>query len=132
MKNLTLEVPTMYGDHHVLEVRRLLLETAGVTDVYASSGFQIVEVTYDETQLGPDAIEACLGEAGYLGEVQLPVEFGASDAASNGKPYFRRSTAIEATTNASFQQEVPRPGRALWPCPGLDTVRLTDEEEVNG
>ena len=40
----------MYGDHHVVEVRRLLLEMPGVTDVYASSSFQVVEVAFDGVQ----------------------------------------------------------------------------------
>jgi copper chaperone CopZ len=67
MKTVVFEVPTMYGDHHVLEVRRLLLQMDGVVDVYASSGFQIVEVTFDENQQTPAALEACLSAAGYLG-----------------------------------------------------------------
>ena len=38
-------VPTMYGDHHVVEVRRMLLQLAGVEDVNASSCFRTVEVS---------------------------------------------------------------------------------------
>ena len=68
MKTLSIDLPTMFGDHHVVEVRRLLLEMTGVEDVYASSGFQVVEVQYDETSLKAEDIEAKLGEAGYLGE----------------------------------------------------------------
>ena len=41
MKTLSLELPAMYGDHHVIEVRRILLEIDGVKDVYASSSFQV-------------------------------------------------------------------------------------------
>ena len=35
MEVLTLELPAMYGDHHVVEVRRILLEIPGVDNVYA-------------------------------------------------------------------------------------------------
>lgn len=132
MKTVVFEVPTMYGDHHVLEVRRLLLQMDGVVDVYASSGFQIVEVTFDENQQTPAALEACLSAAGYLGEMQLPVEFGAGVGAVNGKPFFRRPITLETTRELSFTQDVPRSGRALWPCPGMITVRVPDEEVENG
>ncbi len=132
MKTVVFEVPAMYGDHHVLEVRRLLLQMEGVTDVYASSGFQIVEVTFDENRQSPAALEASLGAAGYLGEMQLPVEFGVGLGPANGKPFFRRSIALETARAVGFLQEVPRPGRELWPCPGLTTVRFPDEEVENG
>ena len=44
MEEVQIHVPAMYGDHHVLEVRRILLELPGVLDVYASSCFQTVQV----------------------------------------------------------------------------------------
>jgi copper chaperone CopZ len=47
METKTFDAPALYADHHVTEVRRILLELEGVTDVYASSAFQTVEVTYD-------------------------------------------------------------------------------------
>ncbi len=51
MEKYTLDLPTMYGDHHVLEVRRILLEIPGIQDVYASSAFRAVEVTYDPAEV---------------------------------------------------------------------------------
>ena len=60
METFVLELPTMYGDHHVVEVRRLLLGLPGVEEVYASSGFQSVEVTYDPAKTSPVAMQACL------------------------------------------------------------------------
>jgi copper chaperone CopZ len=67
MEKLSLELPAMYGDHHVTEVRRILLELPGVEDVYASSGFQVVELIYDAGQLDADTIMARLEEARYSG-----------------------------------------------------------------
>ena len=52
------DLPSMYGDHHVTEVRNLLMALPGVTDVYASSSFRIVEVQFDESALSPNEIEA--------------------------------------------------------------------------
>ncbi len=133
MATLTLEVPLMYGDHHVTEVRRLLLSLPGVEDVYASSCFHIVEVQYDEAQVSPEEIEARLGEAGYLGELPVPVEAGAVHGNGQGdgpKPSYRHTTAYEQTRQViSFAQRVPYRGRPLWPCPGMGVLRNVELEE---
>jgi hypothetical protein len=96
----------------------------GVEDVYASSSFQVVEVEYDEAQVDPEAIEAVLDEAGYTGELPMPVEVGASPAAENGnKAFFRHTAAYEQTGHSvGFAQVVPFAGRPLWPCPGMGTI----------
>ncbi len=133
METLTLDVPAMYGDHHVTEVRRILLELPGVKDVYASSCFQVVEVTFDPEQTDAEVIKARLDEAGYLGDLMLPVESGTPASGGNGdseKPFFRQGTAYQHSgTAVSFRQEVPYTGRLLWPCPGLGTLRVMKEEE---
>ena len=41
MNKVTIDLPSMYGDHHVQEVRRLLFDLDGVEEVYASSAFQL-------------------------------------------------------------------------------------------
>lgn len=132
METFTLEVPAMYGDHHVVEVRRILLELPGVQDVYASSSFHIVEVTYDPAQLDPGTITAHLDEAGYLGDLQIPLESGAPAAGrgtDNGDEVFFRHTAAyaEAGNTVSFAQQVPYAGRPLWPCPGMGPITKLDE-----
>ncbi|RMF28600.1 MAG: copper chaperone [Chloroflexi bacterium] len=133
MATLTLEVPLMYGDHHVTEVRRLLLSLPGVEDVYASSCFHIVEVQYDETQVSPEEIEARLDEAGYLGELPVPVEAGAvygNGQEGSQEPSYRHTIAYEQTRQmVSFAQRVPYRGRPLWPCPGMGVLRSAETEE---
>ena len=131
MKVLTLETPMMYGDHHVQEVRKLLLELAGVTEVNASSAFQMVEVHYDEVEVTEAAIQGVLDEAGYLHEVPMAAESGASATSGNGhKTYFRHSATLEAAgKGVSFAQKVPYAGRPLWPCPGMGVVK---QEDSNG
>lgn len=130
MKELSLDLPTMYGDHHVTEVRRLLLELPGVQDVYASSSFHVVEVQYDEAKLESQTIEQTLSDAGYLGELLIPVEKGAQAGRENGeKPFFRHTAAFENTGHTvSFGQKVPYAGRPLWPCPGMGPLTQSLDE----
>ena len=74
MEKVVLEVPTLWADHHVLKVRDVLTNLAGVDDVYASSGWKQVLVNYDSAKTEPAAIEKALVEAGYpVGEGELPV-----------------------------------------------------------
>jgi len=130
----TFQTPALYADHHVTEVRRILLELEGVNDVYASSAFQTVEVTYDEKKINDLEIAVRLDEAGYLGEWTVPVEVGATaEQAENGRrPYFRHSTVYETTKKTiAFAQRVNYQGRPLWPCPGMGTVSVTPDEEAD-
>ncbi len=129
MKTMNVSLPAMYGDHHVAEVRRLLLALPGVQDVYASSAFQAAEVTFDPAQIEPGVIEKTLGEAGYLGELALPVESGKPVTESNGSAKYFRHTAVYAQTGRSvgFGQTVAYEGRPLWPCPGMGPVARMDE-----
>ncbi len=133
MEKLTLEVPAMYGDHHVTEVRRILLELPGVQDVYASSAFHVVEVTFDPAQVDAKTITDRLDQAGYLGDLQIPLEVStpATDhRPGNGvKAQLRHSaTYKEAGSMVSFAHRVPYVGRPLWPCPGLGPIRKMDDE----
>lgn len=131
METLTLRAPAMYGDHHVLEVRRILFELPGVVDVYASSCFQIVEVQYDPEKIDAKQIEARLEQAGYLDELPIPTEMGAAAIAEgNGKGYFRHTVVYENAQHAvSFAQNVSYSGRPLWPCPGFGTLKSSMPEE---
>lgn len=133
METKTFEVPALYADHHVTEVRRILLGLEGVTDVYASSAFQVVEVNYDETKINDLEIAMKLDEAGYLGEWTLPIEMGVPAQPAEGqRPYFRHSISYETTKQTvSFGQTVSYQGRPLWHCPGIGAVKM-DEEVKNG
>ena len=50
METKAFEAPALYGDHHVSEVQSILKELPGIEDVYASSAFQAIEVTFDEKE----------------------------------------------------------------------------------
>lgn len=129
MEKLTLEIPAMYGDHHVVEVRRLLLEMPGVEDVYASSAFRVVEVTYDPSKVNDLEIKVKLDNAGYLGEWSVITEPGVA-APKNGKERFYRHTTVYEQTRlvVGFAQQVSEAARPLWPCPGMGIIKGMDEE----
>jgi copper chaperone CopZ len=131
MQKVTYETPALYGDHHVTEIRRILLELPGVIDVYASSAFQIVEVTYDQGKINDLEIAVKLDAAGYLGEWTAPIESGATayHAETGLKPYFRHTAAYEQTQLVvSFAQNVSYLGRPLWPCPGMGVISKPMED----
>jgi copper chaperone CopZ len=129
MKTTYIEAPAMYGDHHVVEVRRILLALPGVSDVYASSAFHSIEVTFSPDQVSDADIMTCLEEAGYLGDVDAPVEMGTPAYLSQaGETYYRKTSNFETIRHAvSFIQKTPFRGRPLWPCPGMGVVHKEEE-----
>jgi copper chaperone CopZ len=80
MQKLQLNVPGMWADHHVLEVRAALTSLAGVDSVYASSAWQQVLVTFDPAVTTRAAIEEAIVKAGYpLDGGTLPAVTAAGD-----------------------------------------------------
>jgi len=74
MAKMTLDVPTLWADHHVLKVREALLSLEGVDDVYASSAWKQVLVTYNNKKMKKSDIEKALADAGYpVGEGEMGV-----------------------------------------------------------
>jgi len=130
VEKVTIEIPTMYGDHHVLEVRKILLSIPGVQDVYASSAFGFVEITYDPTKVNDLELKMKLDEAGYLGEWNLPVELSVPATEKTEHPKYFRHTAVFETTKevVSFSQQISYSGRPLWPCPGMGVIKEVMEE----
>jgi excisionase family DNA binding protein len=131
MENAIFELPMLYADHHVLEVRRILEEMPGIENIDASSAFHTLEVSYDPTKVAKGDIETRLTQAGYVGEAELPVETGIAANVNGGrKPYFRHTAAYEQTRRmVSFEQQVAFSGRPLWPCPGFGALNRAGEEE---
>ena len=126
MKTISFDLPAMYGDHHVVEVRRILLELPGVEAVYASSAFHVVEVGFNPEKLDDQVIETALQAAGYLGEWELPVEADSATylEADRTKSYFRHTEVFEKSQQTvSFAQNVSYSGRALWNCPGIGVIK---------
>ena len=65
MEELTLAVPGMWADHHVLAVRELLRQDDAVTSTTASALEGAVSVAYDASRTDPQRIAALLSEGGY-------------------------------------------------------------------
>lgn len=128
-KKVTIDVPAMYGDHHVTDVRRILLESPGVLDVYASSSFRVVDINYDPNLTNDLELSLKLDEAGYLGEwsfLEEPEE--AAVKSGNNSHSFRHTSHYEQTkTTVSFGHEVLSAGNPLWPCPGMGVIRKMEE-----
>ena len=131
MEKKKYDLPAMFADHHVVEVRRILLEMPGVSDVYASSAFQVAEVSYDPEVVSEADITGKLQEAGYLGELSISAEAGVPATSKNGDGvFFRHSEVFEHTKETiGFTQEVSFVGRPLWPCPGLGVIKTLEEEK---
>lgn len=127
MKTKTFEAPALYGDHHVTEVRRILLGMEGVVDVYASSAFQTIQVTFDPEKIQEETIEARLREAGYLDELPVPAEPGGAVRKVEDDGIYRHTAVYETVKNTvTFAQRVPYSGRPLWPCPGMGVVKVEE------
>ena len=117
MPKVSFPASALYGDHHVLEVRRILLALPGVIEVYASSRFQVIEVDFDPLQVSADKIAFRLEEAGYL--TDLPVMNETMIQAPH-----RHAVMLEQTRSAvGFQQEVSIQPRSAWPCPGMGLLK---------
>jgi copper chaperone CopZ len=128
METKAFDSPALYGDHHVSEVQRILKQLPGVEKVYASSAFQAIEVTFDESKIDADKIASQLEEAGYLGEMPMLTETGvAAYGREDGNSNFRHTATYETVKKTvSFAQTVQHQDRPLWPCPGMGTVAMDE------
>lgn len=127
MERKAFDTPALYGDHHVSEVQSILRELPGIEDVYASSAFQAIEVSFDEKKITADKIAARLEEAGYLGDVPMLTETGIAVEKKEGDGVFRHTATYNTVKKTvSFAQTVQHQGRPLWPCPGLGAVTMDE------
>jgi copper chaperone CopZ len=126
LEKILLDLPAMYADHHVTEVRRILFSLPGIKEVYASSAFKVLEAAFDPTQVSADAIRKVLDEAGYLEVFAFTTESG--EAGQNAPIYFRHTDTFDpGQKGVSFGQNVDYMGRPLWPCPGMGVIKRMEE-----
>jgi copper chaperone CopZ len=79
MENLILDMPLMYADHHVLKVRDALTDLDGIEEVYASSAWKQLMISFDPKVVKQADIEKALDQAGYPpGEGETPILVKAS------------------------------------------------------
>lgn len=130
-KTVTFDTPVLFGDHHVLEIRRLLSEISGIQHVYASSAFRVVDVTFDPDITSEEAISKVLDEAGYLSEWSGPLETGvpATLESDRALTYFRHTEVFETSREVvSFAQRINYSGKPLWNCPGFGVIKNKMED----
>jgi copper chaperone CopZ len=65
MEELTLAVPGMWADHHVITVREVLANLDGVKSTSASARDLTVHISYDGAATDAQRIAAALAEGGY-------------------------------------------------------------------
>jgi len=66
MERLTLTLPAMWADHHVLAVRSALAEAPGVAETKASARDFTLQVAFDPATTTSEAVVARLAAAGYV------------------------------------------------------------------
>jgi hypothetical protein len=127
LEKSTFETPALFGDHHVTEVRSLLLSIPGVQEVYASSAFFMVEVTYDENSITETLLKDRLDEWGYLREIHTFIEPDRHMGLGHENGYHRTAAMYETLKHTvSFQQHVLANGRVQWYCPGIGLVERSE------
>lgn len=123
MEQLTLKIPTLYGDHHTIAVRKILEGLEGVEDMWVSSAFYEARVTYDPKVTSPEKIIAALSEQGYEPGEELPAfPLGVRKEPARRTAMFEGIGDAMAFPEANLAFE----GRPLWPCPGLQPLKMPD------
>lgn len=104
MKQLILEMPTMYADHHVMKVREALAGLKGIKDAYASSAWKKLMVSYQEKTIKPEEIEKALAEAGYPpGDGATPVLVEASAKLKRDPQWEKLDSRVSQTNKTDLE-----------------------------
>lgn len=113
MERLTIELPSMYADHHVVAVRAALTALPSVGSIYASAAWRKVELDYDASRIDADTIRRALQACGY-----------ATDASGMPpvSPRTRLSTeyAVGPGGVEQFVERVSTWGEPMGACPGFE------------
>jgi copper chaperone CopZ len=94
MEELTLAVPDMWADHHVIAVRAILTQLDGVTIEGTSALEKRVRVSYDPAQTDAQHIVAALEQGGYSTGTA-----GEGEAPPTDKPAWATAGVRVTTTN---------------------------------
>ena len=94
MEKVTLTLPGLWADHHVLAVREALGQLPGVSGIQASAMNKSVAVEFDPQATNADAIGKGLAAAGYA-----PGDLPAAGPAPRNKPEWNVSALRVTVTN---------------------------------
>lgn len=121
MQTVLFDTPGLYGDHHVLEIRKELSnQLRGISGINASSAFRGVEVTFDENLTSESQIQLLLKQMGYLDEISAPEINSGADSPFTAFRHMVTYSTVQGTM--SFQQDVPIHNQVCT-CPGLGTFQ---------
>jgi copper chaperone CopZ len=102
MEQLTIAIPKMWGDHHVLAVREALGGLAGVGEIEASAARSLVRLSFDPAVVGQEQIVQALRDAGY--DPSETVEFASPPANSaQGSPWFEDDSRMTQTNRLDLE-----------------------------
>jgi copper chaperone CopZ len=105
MEKITLNVPSLYADHHVMTVREVLQQLEGIEEIYASSAWKQISLAFDPDKVDPAAIEKTLNEAGYPVEgEEMPILIERN--AIGRDPQWTKLTVRTAQTNPRDREMV--------------------------
>jgi copper chaperone CopZ len=129
MKQAKFDIPVLFGDHHVLEIRRILSEVEGVKDIFISSAYNFLKIEYDESATSEEAIKTLLEEAGYYGDLGFEFEqFGLEPGSGDHKKHFRKGVLYDQTGQTQgFTQKATKTSREDWPSPGMGKLEIGKE-----
>jgi len=129
MKQARLDIPVLYGDHHVLEIKKILSGVEGVKEFYISSAYKLVKIEYDEKITTEDALKSILEEAGYKGELGFEIEkLDVDPREDDHKKHFRKGVLYDQTgLTQGFKQKATKTTRKVWPSPGMGNLETGSE-----
>jgi copper chaperone CopZ len=96
MERLTCSIPSLFADHHVIAVRKVLLALPGVGSVVASSMYRDVTVDFDAEKTSADALRSAIEAAGYPIGVE-PSFDDLVESKEDGSPWFTVQRRITVT-----------------------------------
>jgi copper chaperone CopZ len=103
MEQLTLEVPAMYADHHVLRLRAALAQLDGLEEVYASSAWKQLMISYDPGKVDPATIQRALADAGYPVEEAEPQVLVERDSVRRDPRWYELAVRVTKTNEADLK-----------------------------
>jgi copper chaperone CopZ len=103
MEKITLAIPKMYADHHVLAVRAALEALDGIGNVLASSAWKQIVIDYDPEHTDPESIRAALGGAGYPVDEPLPAPLVERDGVGRDPQWAELDLRVTKTNKADLE-----------------------------
>jgi hypothetical protein len=110
-QNESISLPTMFGDHHVVQVRQIVAALPGVKDIRASASRRKISVTFNRAQLTVEALCAALAKGGFAPGAAAAEAASAED----------NLPIVAAADQVEVREVKYTPPPAFGVCPGLET-----------